>query len=70
MYTMCSLSVTYSEINREHSKLICPHPVQLHISPLFAYQVIPWSSLCDHVNSPLKPTVLQQLTSDWGQNKL
>ncbi len=41
---------------------------QLHISPLFAYQVIPWSSVRDHVNSPLKPTVLQQLTSDWGQN--
>ncbi len=34
---------------------------QLHISPLFAYQVIPWSSVRDHVNSPLKPTVLQQL---------
>ena len=43
---------------------------QLYISPLFAYQVIPWSSVCDHVNSPLEPTVLQQLTSDWGQNKL
>ncbi len=34
---------------------------QLHISTLFASQVIPWSSVHDHVNSPLKPTIPHKL---------
>ncbi len=35
--------------------------LQLHISTLFASQVIPWSSVHDHVNSPLKPTIPHKL---------
>ncbi len=39
--------------------------IQLHISTLFASQVIPWSSVHDHVNSPLKPTIPHKLWILW-----